>query len=332
MRPFLSLLLSFSLLHSQTVVVPIPGERKAGNGGGGNDLGVVIGVLVGAGIFFLITKTLLSKPASKIRTLPFVPFQFIVVYRGELPPEVKVMETVEFENLRFSLIEWREEEEKLKNILRGKVLFLQPNYVYETFGEGTLKPSITKTSNDVVAVLDTGADRRLLKDVLLEVKNMRPDPYRPEPHGTAVVYVAHIPRKAKVILYRVCSGRRCDTWSVTKALIDVIRRNIKVVNMSFGTEATDRVVELLLKIAYKRGIKITAPVGNKPSPRLPFPARLPEVISVAGHPCFPAKVCLMADVREPYEFETPLGKVKGTSFSSAYHAGKILNLFPKVEH
>ncbi len=328
MKLILAILLSFSLLYSQTVVVPIPGERKSeGGGGGGSGVGLVIGALVGAGLIFLLTKTVLSKPPTETQKLLFIPFQFIAVYRGELPSDVEAKETVEFEGLKFSMIEWREEKEELRKALEGKVLFLQPNYVYETFGEGKLETYTSETSNQVVAVLDTGADTDLLKDVLIEIRNMRPDPYRPESHGTAVVYLAHLPKKARVVLYRVCSGRRCDSWSITKALVDVLRRNIKVVNMSFGTSANDRVVELLLKIAYKKGVKITAPVGNRPSEKLPFPARLPEVISVAGSPCFPKKVCMRADVREPYEFETPFGNVRGTSFSSAFYAGKITREF-----
>ena len=329
MRVFLALLLCASVMYSQTVVVPIPGQRQTQppeqqpGGGGGGGIGLVVGALIGAGLVFLITKAVLSKPSSETKKLPFIPFQFVAVYRGELPPQVKPAETVELEDLKFSMIEWKEEEDELRKALEDRVMILQPNYVYETFGEGNIKPSPGGTSDGLIAVLDTGADTELLKGILIEVKNMRSDPYRPEPHGTAVAYLSHLPQKAKILLYRVCSERRCDTWSVTKALVDVLRRDVKIVNMSFGTSADDRVVELLLRIAISKGVRITAPVGNEPSEKLPFPARLPEVISVAGSPCFPERICLKADAREPYEFETPFGRVKGTSFSSAYHAGRL---------
>ena len=328
---FLSLLLSFSLLYSQTVIIPIPGQKEPpqekGTAPPQNSAGIVIGTIIGTGILLLLTKTVLSKPPPEVPKLPLIPFQFIVVYRGTLPKDIETKETVEIEDLRLSLIQWEEEPEELEEKLEEEVLIFQPNYVYETYGTGELKPSPSKASGPAVAVLDTGAHRELLEGVLLEVKNMRPDPYRPEDHGTAVSYLAHLPNKAGVILYRVCSEKKCDTWSITKALIDIIKRKIKVVNMSFGTSAKDKVVELLVKFAVKRGIKITAPVGNRPTKELPFPARLPEVISVAGSPCFPSRICERADVREPYRFDTPLGTVQGTSYSSAYHAGKITHPF-----
>lgn len=328
MRVFISLLLFLSLSFSETVIVPIPGEREeqpGGNGGGGSSgIGTAIGVLIGAGLIFLVTKAILAKPSEPPR-LAFIPFQFIVVYKGSLPEDVEVLESLSVEDLNFSLLKWEKEPEELKRRLEKEVLIFQPNYVYELMGE--VQKLNEENEGDkgegTVAVLDTGADPKILGDALLYVKNLRPEPYRPEPHGTAVAYLVHLPKKAKVALYRVCTERRCDSWSIIKALADVLRRGIKVVNMSFGTRAEDPAVKLLIKLLSARGTKITAPAGNSPSEELPFPARVPEVIAVAGSPCFPEKVCKLANVREKYIFELPIGKVKGTSFSSAFYAGKI---------
>ncbi len=325
MRGLIGILCVFSLLWAQTVIVPIPGQRQGGGGDSGPQTGTIVGIAVGVGLLILITKSLMAKQAPSDKSAPAVPFQFILVSESPPPADLQILDTQTFRGLHFSLIKWEKTPKDLGKKLTGKVLFFQPNYIYTLAGEvQSLKPEGFQVSKGpLVAVLDTGADLRLLKDVPLLVKNFRKDPYKPEDHATAVVYILYKEAKTPLLLYRVCSEGRCDSWSILKALVDAILRDIKVINLSFGTPARDRAVELLLKFALKKGIKVVAPVGNKPSERLPFPARLRGVIAVAGKPCFPQKICTKADALEPYIFETPFGTFKGTSFASAFHAGKI---------
>ncbi len=68
-------------------------------------------------------------------------------------------------------------------------------------------------------------------------------------------------------------------------------------------------------------------MGNELSRVLPFPARHPEVIKVAGDPCFPRGLCENYP-REPYRVKAlGVGGMEkfftGTSFSSALHAVKL---------
>ncbi|SNZ16499.1 S8/S53 family peptidase [Hydrogenobacter hydrogenophilus] len=331
-RKILALLVAFSILHAQTIVVPIPGEPKPQpqppQGGGSSGLGAVLVGLVGASLLLFITKAVFSKP-SKPPRMAFVPFEFIALHTAKLPPDLQVIDREVFEGYTLSLIRWEEESQKLEEKLKDRVLILEPNYLYELYGDvSEAFGSSTKqeASLSVVAVLDTGADESKLQDAVFFVKNLRKDNYKAEKHGTAVAFLVHKQKGAKVALYRVCSENVCDGWSISKALLDVFRRGIRVVNMSFGTDREDRIVAFIIKGMSLKGFVFVAPVGNVPSEELPFPARLEEVLSVAGKPCFPERICRKAKAMEEYkDIHTPVGKVVGTSFSSAIYAGKLVS-------
>lgn len=320
--------LCFSLLYAQTVVVPIPGERnqpqQPQGGGGGSGVGALLGVAVGFGIMLLLSKVLSAKP-SRPKALNFIPFQFIALYEGELPEGLEVIEEESLERLRLSLIKWEKEEMELEEKLRGRVIALERNLVYEVYGqvETVSAGEVKGGERSLVAVLDTGADTERLRDILVFSKNMRRDPYTPEPHGSAVSYLVNLQKGAGVGLYRVCSQSLCDGWSIAKALVDLRREGIRLANLSFGTHREDRVVGYLIRLLSSLGHTFVAPVGNEPMDDLPFPARLPQVLSVAGSPCFPKPQCRRAKERERYITETPFGRVFGTSFSSAIVAGRL---------
>ncbi|MEZ0362039.1 MAG: S8/S53 family peptidase [Hydrogenobacter sp.] len=334
-KRFLVFALTFSLLHAQTVLVPIPGQPQPkpqpqqSQGSGGSDLGAFLGGLLGVGLLFLLTKAVFSKP-SKPQKMAFVPFEFIALHKAELPEDLKVIDRESFEGYTLSLIRWEEDSQKLEEKTKGKVLLLEPNYLYELYGnEGVLSNVESKEiafPSTVVALLDTGVDENLLGHAILFVRNIRRDSYKSEKHGTAVAYLAHEQKGAKLAIYRVCSEGVCDGWSVAKALIDVFKEGIKIVNMSFGTDKEDKIVAFIIKGMSLKGFVFVAPVGNNSSDQLPFPARLEEVISVAGKPCFPERICIRAKAKEEYkDLHTPVGKVTGTSFSSAIHAGKMVS-------
>lgn len=329
LKVLLSLFLCLSLLRAQTVIVPVPGERTPSptpqtGGGGGASLGLVMGALFGLGITLVLSQLVKAKPQRPPR-LAFVPFEYVAVYRGKLPEDIKTLEEESFDEYSLSLISWEEEEEKIREKLEGRVIALERNWLYEVYGEvREVKITHTLREKGVVAVLDTGVDRKLLGDAIFFERSMRRDAYTPEEHGTAVAYLVNTQRGARVALYRVCSGNLCDGWSISKALVDIHRKGINTINMSFGTEREDRVVGFVLKRLLDLGYKVVAPAGNRPMEDLPFPARLEGVLSVAGAPCFPQPQCKRAKAREAYtNIQTPLGSLTGTSFSSAIHAGKL---------
>lgn len=69
--------------------------------------------------------------------------------------------------------------------------------------------------------------------------------------------------------------------------MDIHRKGIDAINMSFGIERGDRVVGFVLKRLLDLRHKVVAPAGNRPMENLPFPAGLEGVLLVANVLCFP---------------------------------------------
>ncbi|MEN3027902.1 MAG: S8/S53 family peptidase [Aquificaceae bacterium] len=342
MRTLLSLLLFLTLGFSQTIVVPVPGQRQeapsqgSGGQGGGGGLGAVVGAVIGGVILSLIFSKAVSakSPEGRMREgkerMPlFVPFEFVVVHRGALPPGLEVLEEAAFEDINFSLVRWERSQKELEEELRERVLFLQPNFLYELMGEGAGSVNLSGSSDKAVAracLLDTGADTGLMGPLVEKVENHLRSPYRPEDHGTASLYLM-VSRGVRVHLHRVCSEGRCTSFAVAKALVGCFREGFRVISTPFGMYGEDRLNALIISSLSGRGLKVVAPVGNEPSDILPFPARHPAVIKVAGEPCFPRGLCENLP-REPYRVRSlGVGGVEknfvGTSFSSVLHAVRL---------
>jgi len=155
--------------------ITIPGGRNSNGGGGGSSIGLVIGALVGLGISFLITKAVFGKAKPDVqknrdKRPAFLPGYFIVVFEGPLDlsslEEVEDMVDME-EGISFALIKadvsLEEFSEKVKAL--PKVLFWQPNYLYQTFDDPLKErqPYLKSTGQCEgkgikIAILDTGAD------------------------------------------------------------------------------------------------------------------------------------------------------------------------------
>ncbi len=330
---------------AQTVVVPIPGEprkptpqtppQNEGKGGGGGGMGALVGAVLGGVILSLIlSKVVPAKPAEgkggKDHKMPaFVPFEFIVVHRGLLE-DLEVMDTVSFEDLNFSLVRWGKSQRDLEERFKDQAIFVQPNYLYELFGEVSTQDKVLGYREDggkaPVCLLDTGADQRVVGNFLLGVENHLRTPYLPEDHGTANAYLIGS-RGGSVYLHRVCSEGRCTSFAFAKALVSCFKEGVKVINTPFGMYGEDRLASLIISGISKLGFRVVAPVGNDTSRVLPFPARHPEVIKVAGDPCFPRGLCENFP-REPYRVRAlGVGGVEkfftGTSFSSSLYAVKL---------
>ncbi len=353
MKSLLAFLLSSSLVFSQTVVVPIPGDDKQGGGGGGGGVGAVLAGLVIGGLLTLILSKVASAGApsgESSQRLTFVPGLFIVVFKGrpELSSVGEVLDVESLEDISFALIKSDEsfkEFEKKAGAL-SEVLFIQPQYVYELFSEQLegrqyyLKEAKPCGAEDrVIAILDTGVDTEHpdLRGAFLRVENFLSSPYGAEEHGTAVasligarrngVGMLGVAYESKLVSLRVCEEGRCFSYSIAKALAWAYRNRPHIINMSFGLYGEDRLVNLLLERLNGAGVKMTAPVGNRDGP-IPFPARSPYVISVAGD-CFPQGLCQKAKTRMSYRdllVALPGGSYgirNGTSFSSALMAGRL---------
>jgi subtilisin family serine protease len=75
----------------------------------------------------------------------------------------------------------------------------------------------------------------------------------------------------------------CYTTSVAKAIDMAIEKKAKVVNMSFGSIFSDKLILKLIEEGVRRGVIFVAPVGNMPKQKeLTFPASHPLVVAVAG--------------------------------------------------
>lgn len=345
MRSLIAFIAAFSLCFSQTVEIRIPGERvqqpqpqpqAPANGSGGSSLGlgaIIMGVL-GAALFSAIFSSAFGSQGkvdtqrdSKGRTLPlFVPFEFIVVHVGMLEG-VNVLETVNFEDITFSLVRWEDSQEALERALGKSAVFVQPNYIYQTFGlaQGVKGEVSSSRPKGAVCLLDTGVDKQVLGERLLGIRDHIGKDYVPEDHGTASAFLI-AKEGASVFAHRVCSEGRCTSMAFAKGLIGCLKDGVRVFNTPFGMYGEDRLIEIIIGRLVASGYKIVAPVGNREG-RVAFPASLKGVLRVAGEPCFPRGLCEDA-IREPYRVRA-LGVgareavFVGTSFSSAIHAGKI---------
>ncbi len=215
-----------------------------------------------------------------------------------------------------------------------------------------------------VAIVDTGVDIRHpdLKDRVVQHANLiRNNPYRAEIHGTAVAGVmaagingygiSGIAPKADLIALRACwqtseehPEGRCTSVSVSKALDMAIESDARIVNMSFGSAAPDRLMMQLLDAGTQKSIIFVAPVGNhKPAKTIPFPASHPKVLAVGGIDAqggfYPnASLAAAADVCAPAAniFTTVPGSahnfISGTSISAAIVTGMLAVAKEKNRH
>jgi hypothetical protein len=284
-----------------------------------------------------------------------------------------LIETYDIKSLQMkvALFQTKEDIFKLINaILKEEgVVLAQPNYIFRTMTEPMSdKQNIYRILNlkkvhesvrgkgVIVAIVDTGVDaqHKDLKDRVVSSENLLKEPFTAEVHGTAVAGVIGasinefgiegVAPEAEILALRACRQvfeqypeAECYTTSVAKAIDMAIEKKAKVVNMSFGSIASDKLILKLIEEGSRRGIIFVAPVGNMPNQKeLAFPASHPLVVAVAGmdekgnpYPnkeiaskarvCAPATNVLTTVPGDKHNFLT------GTSLSSATIAG-ILTL------
>jgi len=201
--------------------------------------------------------------------------------------------------------------------------------------------------NVSVGVVDTGVDRthpELAARIIYSANFVDHDQFSfdDDEHGTAVAGVigsaanndlgiVGVAPDAKLMIFKSCSEDRqtkrasCDSVSLMKALLDVLRQKPDVLNLSLsGPE--DKLLMLLIKAVLAEGIIVVAAVDGK-NPRNTFPASIPGVLAVNSLAQFDAAFMPKNGVLAPglemltttpgatYAFRS------GSSMSAAYVSG-----------
>lgn len=231
-----------------------------------------------------------------------------------------LIETYDVKSLQMKVAIFRTKEEIFKlisAILKEEgVVLAQPNYIFRTMAEPMSdKQNIYRILNlkkvheyvrgkgVLVAIIDTGVDaqHRDLKDRVVSSENLLKEyPFTAEVHGTAVAGVIGaslngfgiegVAPEVEILALRACRQvfqqdpeAECYTTSIARAIDMAIEKKAKIVNMSFGSIVSDKLILKLIAEGARRGIVFVAPVGNTPHQKdLTFPASHPLVVAVAG--------------------------------------------------
>ncbi len=154
----------------------------------------------------------------------------------------------------------------------------------------------------VVGVVDTGVDRDHpeLVDHIIYAKNFvghDQSDFDNDEHGTTVagviastanneLGVVGVAPDSKLMIFKACAQNNqtrkssCDSFSLMKALAEVLRQGPDVLNLSLAGPQ-DPLLERLIDAAVNRGIIVIAAVDHS-NPDNSFPASMPGVIAVSS--------------------------------------------------
>ncbi|NJL53412.1 MAG: peptidase S8 [Hydrococcus sp. SU_1_0] len=157
----------------------------------------------------------------------------------------------------------------------------------------------TRGAGVTVAVIDTGVsivpDLKLTKFVPgYDFVNNKDDASDDNGHGTHVAGtiaqstnngygVAGIAYEASIMPLKVLSGSGGGTVAdIAEAIKFAADNGANVINMSLGGGGASSIIEEAVKYAHRKGVVIVAAAGNEGRNSASYPARYPDVISVAA--------------------------------------------------
>ncbi len=196
-----------------------------------------------------------------------------------------------------------------------------------------------------VAVIDSGVQDDhpdLQGQVVIKENFVDGNPYAAEQHGTAVagiiaaiagngVGIEGVAPDARLMALRACwqmsgSGTQCNSFTLGKAINFAIAHDANVINLSLGGPP-DRLLQRLLEVAMRKGIRVVAAVDPESSDG-GFPATLSGVLAVADYDKRPAgaqRGVLFAPGRD-IPTTAPGGGwnfVSGSSYAAAHISGMV---------
>ena len=248
--------------------------------------------------------------------------------------------------------------------LKETDLFTQPGnrkYQYHLNLTKTMdawkKVETSKKQSTKVSVLDTGVDKNHedLKGVIKsykvlvagEIKDGTEDTYSHGTHVTGIIGAQYGNGKGgagvasgtkndfcQLSVYGVSEdGESLLSYNIVAAIKDAVKNGVQVINMSFGSEYRDRLLESVIKEAYyDKGVTFVTAAGNEMTDAYSHPADMKEVISVCncnekGFKSYDTSYGLEKDITAPgtnipstIPFDM-YAKCSGTSMSSPVVSG-----------
>jgi hypothetical protein len=202
----------------------------------------------------------------------------------------------------------------------------------------------SRGKNIRVAVIDTGVDvthPELQGRIELQRNYVDRDQTRfdADRHGTAVagVIVANanngigmvgIAPEAKLLALKACwqlqadhDAASCNSFTLAQALAGAINANAQVINLSL-TGPQDPLLSALIARAQHKGIVVVGAAGNRDQP---FPAQVPDVLSVAGLDSEPSGQALRAPGRDVFSLRpgNRYDFISGNSMATAEVTGAV---------
>jgi len=199
--------------------------------------------------------------------------------------------------------------------LRQQVDYIEPNYIYRTLEipndpdyskQWNLRSigmesawDLSKGAGATVAVVDTGVSRvpDLAKTSFVEGYNFvddNSDTSDDNGHGTHVAGtiaqstnnnygVAGIAYQAKIMPLKVLGASGGGTVAdIAEAIRYGVDQGATVINLSLGGGGESQTLKAAIDYAYTRGVVVVAAAGNENRNAASYPARYPQVISVAA--------------------------------------------------